>query len=161
MLSRRCAHPKVEADWRGLAGYSGAIPDPGYSEAHCARAWPFEAVYNATGYGDYLFWTGGAPGGRQSGLATSSSGAHIHTTWSAVVNAEKLEHGSCSLSSINAGFSTDGPVHALDAWNAVRLSPSMTKRRRSSSVDMYSQLLIATRSACWPCPSCVPETAPD
>jgi len=76
-------------------------------------AWPFEAVYNATGYGDYPFWTGGAPPGRQSGLATSSSGAHIHTTWSAVVNAEKLEHGSCSLSSINAGFSADGPCTHL------------------------------------------------
>ena len=66
------------------------MPDPGCAEAHCARAWPFEAMYNATGYGDYPFWTGGAPPGRQSGLATSSSGAHIHTTWSAVVKDEKL-----------------------------------------------------------------------
>ena len=44
-------------------------------------------MYNAIGYGDYPFWTGGAPPGRQSGLATSSSGAHIHTTRSAVTNA--------------------------------------------------------------------------
>ena len=89
------------------------MPDPGCAEADCARAWPFEVVYNATGYGDYPFWTGDALPGHQSGLATSSSGAHIHTTWSAVVNAEKLEHGSCSLSSINAGFPADGPCTHL------------------------------------------------
>ena len=123
------------------------MPDPGCAEAHCARAWPFEAVYNATGYGDYPFWTGDALPGRQSGLATSSSGAHIHTTWSAVVNAEKLEHGSCSLSSINAGFSADGPCTHLMLGTHVG-SCSASNVTFSREVDELMDSLVWAETFC-------------
>merc|ERR1719203_129557 len=79
-------------------------------------AWPYEVEYNATGYGPYPFWTaGGAP--PTVGFPPSPSpttGAPIHTYWSSVLNAEKLEHnGQCDLTGVGGGFSADGPCTHL------------------------------------------------
>jgi len=60
--------------------------------------WPYEVTYNASGYGPYPFWTGG-PGGGSSGKL-SGPGVDIQTWWSAVQNAERLDHASCSLSGV-------------------------------------------------------------
>jgi len=68
--------------------------------------WPYEVTYNASGYGPYPFWAGG--GG--SGGTLSGPGADIQTWWSAVLNAERLDHSSCSLSSLGAA---DGPCTHL------------------------------------------------
>jgi hypothetical protein len=75
--------------------------------------WPYEVEYNATGYGPYPFWTaGGPPLAAESNASTT--GAPIHTYWSAVLNAEKLEHnGQCSLINVGGGFSSDGPCTHL------------------------------------------------
>lgn len=53
--------------------------------------WPYEVAYNASGYGPYPFWSGPGPSGSLSG-----KGAPIYTRWSAVLNAERLEHSQCS-----------------------------------------------------------------
>jgi len=86
-------------------GHEASIQPRGKWEGfpHC----PYEVTYNASGYGPYPFWTGGPPG---SGGALSGKGADIHTYWSAVVNAEKLVHSSCSLSSLGG---PDGPCTHL------------------------------------------------
>lgn len=68
--------------------------------------WPYEVTYNASGYGPYPFWAGG--GG--SGGSLSGAGADIQTWWSAVINAERLDHSSCSLSSLGG---KDGPCTHL------------------------------------------------
>jgi len=71
-------------------------------------AWPYEATYSATGYGQYPFWTGGDPNEK-----IGKDGASIHTMWSAVVNAEKLMHGFCNLTYLDAGFESNGPCTHL------------------------------------------------
>lgn len=69
-------------------------------------AWPYEVTYNASGYGPYPFWTaGGGTGGSLSG-----DGIPIYTRWSSVLNAERLEHASCSTKAL---FGTDGPCTHL------------------------------------------------
>lgn len=70
--------------------------------------WPFEVTYNASGYGPYPFWTlGGGTGGSLTGPGTD-----IQTWWSAVHNAERLDHASCSLSGLGEG-AQDGPCTHL------------------------------------------------
>uniref|UniRef100_A0A7S1AMS2 Uncharacterized protein n=2 Tax=Noctiluca scintillans TaxID=2966 RepID=A0A7S1AMS2_NOCSC len=71
-------------------------------------AWPYEATYSATGYGQYPFWTGG-----DATEKIGTSGASIHTMWSAVVNAEKLTHAFCNLTFLDAGFDSNGPCTHL------------------------------------------------
>lgn len=57
-------------------------------------SWPQEVEYTGIGYGPYPFWSRGSPG---SGSLTV--GGAIHTYWSAVLNAERLDHnGICVLS---------------------------------------------------------------
>jgi len=83
--------------------------------------WPYEVEYNATGYGPYPFWTAGGDKLDTSFPPPSpspSTGAPIHTYWSAVLNAEKLEHnGQCSLTGVGGGFSSDGPCTHLMLGN--------------------------------------------
>jgi len=68
-------------------------------------AWPYEVEYNASGYGPYPFWsTNSEPG-------SLTQGTPIHTYWSGVLNAERLEHGNCGLT--GEGFSKDGPCTHL------------------------------------------------
>jgi len=69
--------------------------------------WPSEVEYNASGYGPYPFWTaGGGSGG------SLTDGAPIHTRWSSVLNAERLDHnGDCSLSGM--GWKKDAPCTHL------------------------------------------------
>lgn len=58
--------------------------------------WPYEVTYNASGYGPYPFWTlGGGSGG-----ALSGPGTDIQTWWSAVENAERLDHASCNMAGV-------------------------------------------------------------
>jgi len=82
--------------------------------------WPYEVEYNATGYGPYPFWTAGGDK-LSSNFPPSPSpgtGSPIHTYWSSVLNAEKLEHnGQCSLTGVGGGFSTDGPCTHLMLGN--------------------------------------------
>jgi hypothetical protein len=59
--------------------------------------WPYEVTYNASGYGPYPFWTLG--GGTGAGTL-SGPGAPIRTWWSAVQNAERLDHSSCNLAGL-------------------------------------------------------------
>jgi len=68
--------------------------------------WPSEVTYNASGYGPYPFWTAG--GG--SGGSLSGAGTDIRVSYSAVQNAEKLEHAACSLSGLGV---SDGPCTHL------------------------------------------------
>jgi len=68
--------------------------------------WPFEVQYNASGYGPYPFWAGPGPSGSLTG-----KGADITTYYSAVQNAERLDHASCSIASL--GASADGPCTHL------------------------------------------------
>jgi len=57
--------------------------------------WPDEITYNASGYGPYPFWHGGHGGG------SLTQGSPITTWWSALKNAERLDHhGKCSLSGL-------------------------------------------------------------
>lgn len=73
-------------------------------------AWPYEVTYNASGYGPYPFWTrGGGSGGSLTG-----AGAPIYTRWSSVLNAERLEHASCSTSAL---FGVDKPCTHLFLGN--------------------------------------------
>ena len=89
--------------WSNAGVYRMSKPRP-RDNGQAFPAWSLEAVYSATGYGEYPFLAGDdGPLGRQSRLSISSSGGRIHTTWNAVVNAEKLEHGMCNLTCINAG----------------------------------------------------------
>merc|ERR1712137_56310 len=68
-------------------------------------SWPFEVMYDAFGYGPYPFWSGGPP----SGGSLSGAGTAIHTLWSSVLNAERLEHAACDTES---EFGVNGPcVH--------------------------------------------------
>ena len=69
--------------------------------------WPSEVTYNASGYGPYPFWAGG--GG--SGGSLTGKGVPISTYYSAVQNAERLDHASCSIQSL--GASQDGPCTHL------------------------------------------------
>jgi hypothetical protein len=72
-------------------------------------SWPFEVTYTGMGYGQYPFWTGGT-----TSADYASSGTPIRTTWSSIVNAEKLEHGNCNLTFLSgANFSSDGPCTHL------------------------------------------------
>jgi hypothetical protein len=58
--------------------------------------WPYEVTYNASGYGPYPFWTlGGGTGGKLSGPGTP-----ITTWWSALQNAERLDHASCDMKGV-------------------------------------------------------------
>ena len=59
--------------------------------------WPYEVTYNASGYGPYPFWTLG--GGTGAGTL-SGPGAPIQTWWSAVQNAERLDHSQCNLAGL-------------------------------------------------------------
>jgi hypothetical protein len=70
--------------------------------------WPYEVTYNASGYGPYPFWTGGAP----TPSKLTGTGAAIQTWWSAVQNSERLDHSSCTLSSLQGGLK-DGPCTHL------------------------------------------------
>ena len=55
------------------------------------------------------------------------------------MNAEKLQHGSCSLSSINAGFSADGPCTHLMLGT------------------QYAYLYDQEETHCYMCPTAVPS----
>lgn len=77
-------------------------------------SWPDEVEYNATGFGPYPFWAGGPPSNSDSSenSTTPAQGAPIHTYWSGVLNAEKLEHnGVCSIKAL--GAEADGPCTHL------------------------------------------------
>lgn len=77
-------------------------------------AWPFEVTYEAHGYGPYPFWANNTPG---SGALTGS-GKLISTTYSAVLDAEKLDHmGGCSLGQMELGWSEDAPCTLLMLGN--------------------------------------------
>jgi len=76
--------------------------------------WPYEVEYNATGYGPYPFWTAAHMTANFPPSPSPTTGAPIHTYWSAVLNAEKLEHnGQCDLTGVGGGFSADGPCTHL------------------------------------------------
>jgi len=68
--------------------------------------WPYEVTYNASGYGPYPFWCDGSP---NSGAVTGP-GADVSVWYSAVQNAERFDHSSCSLSDMGT---TDGPCTNL------------------------------------------------
>ena len=75
-------------------GHAAAPEAPGKWEGF--THWPYEVTYNASGYGPYPFWTGG--GG--SGGKLSGPGTPITTWWSALKNAERLDHASCDMAGI-------------------------------------------------------------
>jgi hypothetical protein len=69
--------------------------------------WPYEVTYNASGYGPYPFWTlGGGTGGKLSGPGTP-----ITTWWSALQNAERLDHASCDMKGV--GYENEVPCTHL------------------------------------------------
>jgi len=68
--------------------------------------WPDEVTYNASGYGPYPFWHG--PGGGRGSLTV---GSPVQTWWSALKNAERLDHnGKCVLSDLGG---VNGPCTHL------------------------------------------------
>jgi len=70
-------------------------------------SWPSEVEYNATGYGPYPFWSKNSPF-----QGSITDGAPIHTYWSGVLNAERLDHnGNCGLSGM--GWNQDAPCTHL------------------------------------------------
>lgn len=57
-------------------------------------SWPWEVEYTGTGYGPYPFWSRNSPN-----TGSLTVGGAIHSYWSAVLNAERLDHnGLCGLS---------------------------------------------------------------
>lgn len=62
--------------------------------------WPYEVEYDAAGFGPYPFWTFNS-----AGTGSLTQGTPIHTYWSAVLNAERLEHANCQLKEM--GWSED------------------------------------------------------
>jgi len=72
-------------------------------------AWPYEVIYNASGYGPYPFWA------QQSAFSGSLTGpgTPIQTWWSAVLNAERLDHGMCSLEAMGYWSKDSACTHLM------------------------------------------------
>lgn len=86
-------------------------------------------AYAASGFGPYPFWAAGTPG---SGSLTAP-GTAIATAWSAVRNAERLEHAACSLASLGEG-AADGPcVHLFLGANAWLCVAVLNKNKNKNS----------------------------
>merc|ERR1719471_1885540 len=69
------AHPEARGTWEGYP------------------SWPFEVTYNASGFGPYPFWPMSGPMGGVPG-----ENVPMQVWWSAVLNAERMDHnGLCDL----------------------------------------------------------------
>ena len=77
--------------------------------------WPDEVTYKARGYGPYPFWYAGSA---NEGSITGA-GANISTSWSALKNAERIEHASCTVEDFGA-TSGDPCTHLfVNKWAAL------------------------------------------
>ena len=96
---------KVEAKVSCEIGHNAQAKEP--SPWAGFPAWPDEVTYNASGYGPYPFWCNDC-----AFAGSLTEGAPLQVWWSALKNAERLDHnGACSMT----GFGPDHePIEVAD-----------------------------------------------